>query len=161
MSEGTPSAGPAIYMLASLGAEWKESVEQLLFFNPRQAALRDRILESVQLFGSPKIRIAGDKIRITLGGDVEPGSFYALAEHGDEAELAGLILYVRRNTGLDCLYLSIEEEYSSRGEFRSHKIALNLIESVIKVGRRIQGVDHIEIYNRDRWCNIPVSWSLL
>jgi hypothetical protein len=162
MSAHTQPPASTVQILATLDADWKEQVEDLLYFNPKQAALKDRILESIQLYGVPRIEATGGNVRITLDGRVEPGSLFALVKH-DEAEsvLAGLILYLRRETGLICLYMSVSGDYTARGPHACHGVALRLLDAVQHVGLRIRGVDHIEVYNRACWYKIPLARSII
>lgn len=152
---------PEVDLLAALDEAWRETVEDLLYFNPQQAALKDRILESIQLYGAPRVESVGGKLRITLDGKVEPGAFFALVDQKDEVVLAGLVLYLRRDAGLVCLYMSVVEDYTAHGPCARHGVAFRLLNAVQRVGMRIQGVDHIEIFNRDRWYKIPLTRSIL
>lgn len=162
MSAPGASPDPVVHLVASLEEVWKEAVEDLLYFNPRQADLKNRILESIQLYGAPRVEAVGGRTRITLDGRVEPGAFFALVGRTpDEIVLAGLVLYLRRAAGLICLYLSVSEEYTAHGLYACRGVAFRLLNAVQQVGMRIHGVDHIEIYNRDCWHKIPLTRSLL
>ena len=160
---GEPSRAPAgVRLRAELPAEWREAVEDLLFFNPQQARLEEKILETIHAFGLPKVVARDGRLGIEVGDGLRLGTLFAMAERDGESQLAGLLLFLRQGTELLCLHLSVDEEYSARGPRASLRVAAHLLDEVRRIGARIAGVEHIGIYyRREGWYKLPLKTRLL
>ena len=160
-SAPTPSANHSVHLCAELPAEWKEELEELLFFNPQQAALENEILASIRAFGIPRIRVEEDRLRIEVGNGLVVGTLFALADTEDGTCLAGALLFLRKDTGLLCLHLSVDESYSFRGPHASLGVAAHMLDGLREIGARIVGIDHVEIYRRRMgWQKIQLTTRL-
>jgi hypothetical protein len=162
----TADPGPGdpgrVRLCAELSAEWKEPVEELLFFNPQQALLGKKILETIHAFGLPRILSRHGRLNIELGDSTAPGVLFALVGAGEEEHLAGLLLFLRKNAGLLCLHVSVAEDYVSRGPRASLRVAMRLFDELRKIGTRIAGVNHIEVYyKRSGWQRLPLTTRLV
>lgn len=163
MSSGPVSdaSGP-VCLCAELPPAWKEDLEELLFFNPQQAALENEILATIRAFGIPRIRVKEDRLWIEVGDGLAVGTLFAMANTEDGEELAGALLFLRKDAGLLCLHLSVDESYSYRGPHAALCVAAHLLDGLRKIGARIAGVDHIEVYyKRMGWQRIQLTTRLL
>ena len=161
-SDSVPNANDPVRLCAELPADWKEELEELLFFNPQQAALENEILAAIRAFGVPRIRAEEGRLRIEVGNGLTVGTIFALVDTTDGACLAGALLFLRKGTGLLCLHLSVDESYSCRGPQASLSVAAHLLDGVRKIGARIAGVDHIEVYyKRLGWQRIQLTTRLI
>lgn len=151
-----------VQILASLEADWKESVEELLFFNPQQAALEQKILETIHNFGLPRVRVRDERVVLEVGDNLEVGALFALARSGEDKELAGLLLFLRRENALLCLHLSVAENYTMRGDRAGLRIAARLLDEIRCIAKRIAGVEYVGIYYcREGWYTVPLNTRLL
>lgn len=151
----------SVHLCAELTVEWKAEVEELLFFNPRQAVLAREILSTIRAFGIPRVVVRNGRLRIEIGNGLVLGTLYAQAVSEDGLELVGVLLFLRKGTGILCLHLSVGEAYSLRGAHALMCIAPCLLDGLRKIGTRIAGVDHIEIYYKQSgWRKIPLTVSL-
>ncbi len=157
-----PGGAARVRLCAELSAEWKESLEELLFFNPQQALLEKKILETIHAFGLPRIIDHHGRLSIELGDSTAPGALFALVGAGEDEHLAGLLLFLRKDAGLLCLHMSVAEDYSSRGPRASLRVAMRLLDELRKIGSRIAGVNHIEVYyKRSGWQRLPLTARLV
>ena len=152
----------SVRICAELAPEWKSPVEELLFFNPRQALVEKQILASIHAFGLPRVVLQGQTLRVVVGESMVVGTLFALVNQGDEEQLAGLLLFLRREAELVCLHLSIDEPFAMRGAHADLKVAACLLDELRHIGLRIVGVEHLAIYyQRNGWYKLPLSTKLL
>jgi hypothetical protein len=151
-----------VRLCAELTPEWKESVEELLFFNSQQAQIEKQILESIQAFGLPRVVLHDGVLRIVVGGSIVVGTLFALVNQGDAEQLAGLLLFLRRANELICVHLSIDELFTMRGPYAELKVTVCLLDELRHIGTRIAGVEYMAIYyKRNGWYRLPLSTKLL
>ena len=151
-----------VHLGAELAADWKAEVEELLFFNPRQAALENEILATIRAFGVPRVAVKDGRLSIGVDNGLALGTLFARVATDDGEELAGVLLFLRKDAGLLCLHLSVAESYSLRGRHAGLCVAARLLDGVRKIGARIAGVDHIEVYyKRTGWQKLPLTARLL
>lgn len=151
-----------VHLCAELSADWKTEVEELLFFNPQQAALESEILATIHAFGAPRVVVKNERLSIEVDNGLALGTLFALVPSEDGTELAGALLFLRKGAGMLCLHLSVGESYSFRGSHSALCVAAHLLDGVRKIGARISGVDHIEVYyKRTGWQKLPLTARLI
>lgn len=157
-----PGRGCTVHLCAELPADWKEDLEQLLFFNPQQAALENEILATIRAYGIPRTRVEAGHLRVEVGHGLVVGSIFAMVDMVDGMFLAGALLFLRKGAGLLCLHLSVDESYSFRGPHASLKIAARLLDGLQKIAACIAGIDHVDLYYKQKgWQSIPLTARLL
>lgn len=161
-SDSVPDSSSPVHLCAELSLDWKEEMEELLFFNPRQAALENEILATIRAFGIPRTQIKEGRLRIEVGHGLVVGTLFALVATEDGEELAGAMLFLRKDSRLLCLHLSVGEPYSLRGPYATLGVAARLLDGLQKIGARIAGVDHLEVYyKRAGWQKLPLTARLI
>lgn len=154
--------GADVRLCAELSADWKDRVEELLFFNPLQALLEERIMKAINAFGLPRVVLHDSVLRVEVGDATPVGTLFALVHREGADHLAGLLLFSRNQSELLCLHLSVDEAYAARGPYASLRIAARLLEELRRIGTRIAGVEHIALYYRHGgWYNLPIGVKLL
>lgn len=160
MTDSLPDS--EVRLCAQLGAEWKEAVEDLLFFHPRQAQLEEEILATIHAFGLPRVLVRGELLSVEVGAERAVGALFALVGRGREEELAGLLLFLRQEHRLLCLHLSVLEEYTFHGPRASLRVAARLIDGLRRIGTQLAGVRQVDIYyKRDGWHPLPLTLQVL
>ena len=155
-----PTDSP-VHLSAELPADWKEEVEELLFFNPQQAVVAKKILATIRAFGMPRVTVANDRLQVVLGNGLALGTLFARVATPEGDELAGILLFLRRGAGLLCLHLSVAEAYSFRGPHARLGVAARLLDGARRIAGRIAGLDHIEVYyGRLGWQKLPLTVRL-
>lgn len=155
-----PTDSP-VHLSAELPVDWKAEVEELLFFNPQQAVAAKKILATIRAFGMPRVTVANDRLHVVLGDGLTLGTLFARVATPDGDELAGVLLFLRRDTGLLCLHLSVAEAYSLRGPHAGLGVAARLLDGARRIAGRIAGLDHIAVYyNRLGWQKLPLTVRL-
>ena len=156
-----PSDSAPLSICAELPPEWKEELDALLFDNPRQAALERQILATIREFGLPRTRIADGRLRIALDDGIVLGSLFAIVESEEGAALAGALLFLRKNSAMLCLHLSVDEPFALGRPRASLRVASRLLEELRRIASLIAGVDRVEIYcKRAGWMRLPLSSPL-
>jgi hypothetical protein len=124
---------------------WREAVEHLFFFNPRQGLLMDEIRRAVAEAGAPRILSLEDRIWIGVPSDTLQCLFACLGEE-HEGRPIGVVLYGR--TGPDTLaiwHLAIDAEHGARTDPEGRGLGVVLIDKVCEVGRRINGISRVRL----------------
>ncbi len=127
---------------SSLGTEYREALEELLFFNPGQASALGAIMDALEAFGAPELYVEAERLRVKVGALAEVQSLFAL----DGERLAGVLVYAR--SGLErlvVLHIAVAGEYSARGPRADQFLVMRLIETLRRSARRIKGVEWISL----------------
>lgn len=150
-----------VRIVGALDIDWRERVEELLFFNPQQALLEQRILKSICVFGLPRVLPDGRSLRVEVGASQPVGTLFALVERDGGDDLAGVLLFLRREAELTCVHLSIAEQYTARGARASLRVTGHLLDGLRAIGMRIAGVEYIAIFYKEQgWYTLPLSTRL-
>ena len=137
-----------------LNPEYREELEQLLFFNSAQHALHSAIVDSIEMFGEPFVDNDGVRLRVNVRKLDEVQTQFAL----DGAKLAGILVYSRvSHDRIVIIHIAVHEDYSSRGQFAHKKLVLRMSQQLRKCARSIKGVKFIRMmYGNNRTRDYPV-----
>lgn len=136
------SASP-FSITSRLGAEHRAALEQLLFFNSQQDALRERIAKVIERYGAPEITVRDGRLRIVLRDAPDAQALYAVLPHGRPIACA---LYVRSDVDrFLVLHLGVEPAWSGRGPNAGANVVLNLLRAIREAARRTRGVRRVEL----------------
>jgi hypothetical protein len=109
---------PVTYM-SVLAPERQPELEALLFFNPNQHRVREKIVSAIEEFGIPRISLESDRLRVQLDG-TEVQTLFAIAHEPRGDRLAGVAIYTRADARTFLLlHLAVSEEYSIHASWRS------------------------------------------
>ncbi|HKZ74344.1 MAG TPA: hypothetical protein VJ011_09775 [Steroidobacteraceae bacterium] len=134
---------PPISITSRLGAEHRAALEQLLFFNSQQEALRERIAEVIERYGAPEIMVREGQLRIVLHGAPDAQALYAVLPQGRPVACA---LFVRSQVDrFVVLHLGVEPAWSGRGPNAGAHVILNLLRAIREAARRTRGVRRVEL----------------
>jgi len=145
-----------------LHEEWKRTVElrfvsqlpksffdelnSLFFFNPNQALYAVEIIHSIETFGTPKIIVEGDNLRLVIGDGNNVQALFGLLNRGNEITLCGVIAYTRTRTEIiDLIHVALKEEYSLFGAQGSLRLLIIMMAEMKKIARKIRGVRAIYV----------------
>lgn len=146
----------AIQFSSTLGRQYKNDLEQLLFFNPQQYDVQAGIVESIARYGQPRIVIEEERLRVCVAGLPEVQTLFALTEPA--RELIGAMVYVRsdRET-LVLLHVGIKEDFTLAGERAEAMVLVQLLAKLREIARRLKGVEAIMLmYGRNRDQRLPI-----
>jgi hypothetical protein len=131
---------------SSLAASYREALEQLLFFNPRQAAARDAIARAVDAYGAPSIAATPDGLRVVVARRDDVQCLFALKTSGGGPKLAGMVVYLRTSPEeMNVLHLSVAD-WCCRGRYTAIEVAAVLTRAVSAVARRLRGVHRVSLF---------------
>ena len=147
---------PVTYM-SVLAPERQPELEALLFFNPNQHRVREKIVSAIKEFGIPRISLESDRLRVQLEG-TEVQTLYAVAHepHGDR--LAGVAIYTRADARTFLLlHLAVSEEYSIHGKQTAQMLAVRFLAELRRIVARVKGVEVLRVfYGSGATRDIPV-----
>ena len=137
-----------------LKPEYREELEQLLFFNSAQHAVHSAIVDSIEMFGEPFVDNDGGRLRVNVKKLDEVQTLFAF----DGNKLAGISVYSRvSHERIVIIHIAVHEEYSSSGQFAHKKLVLRMSQQMRKCARSIKGVKFIRMmYGNNRTRDYPV-----
>jgi hypothetical protein len=134
----------SVHFSSVLNKNYKESLENLLFFNPQQSQLMDKLVEIIEEYGSPQIRTEGDQLRIHLESFAELQTLYAFDGQNQGAKLIGIMVYVfSGDNRLVVLHLGVSEDYSVTGKFANEMLVSKFIMKLRSIAQKIKGINEI------------------
>ncbi|MBI5716657.1 MAG: hypothetical protein HZC37_03105 [Burkholderiales bacterium] len=134
---------------------WKD-VEALFYFHPRQPLLIDSIKACVDEFGAPEILQGGERIRV---GIPKNGAQCLFACHRERRPgvPVGVVVYLRTSAELlQILHLAVHPAYEQTGHHAEFDLALQLVNEVRTLARRIAGVRRVQLpYRQAGFLTVP------
>jgi hypothetical protein len=143
------SNSPVTYHFTStLPLEQRESLEQLFFFNPKQADYLAEINEAVLQFGSPFIEQTQNGIRLSLPKFPEAQCLFVAYQ--ESTSLLGTAIYtLNDDQELEILHMATASNIFYDNP--SSEITYALFLEVLRIARRIKGVNRVRLpYGRGR-----------
>ena len=136
-----------------LEEHFREDLESLLYFNPRQRHVRESIESAVERYGRPEISLRGTSLCMTVGDLPDSQCLFALDSALEGGGLAGLIIFIRPDEeNLVVLHVAVKDSYSVDGEHAAEQLALQLalqlLAKVREIARRIRGLRQIILLYR-------------
>jgi len=129
-----------------LGAEYREELEELLFFNPQQRRALSGIDRSISEYGVPTIVVDHNHLRIAVDGLPETQTLYALDYTWEKPVLAGVMVFVRSDLeNIILLHIAVREDYSRVGKYADEMLVLRLTTQLRRIAKRIKGVRAITL----------------
>jgi len=145
--------------VSRLESSWREELEALMYFNPRQHNVVAGIEESIAMFGLPKITEEDGWLKVSTEKNPFVQTIFAMTSSADEPEIAGLIVYVRNDAPcLTIMHIGVAERFSISGQESESMLALKMILELKKVARQIKGVEYLSlIYGQGSVRKMPVN----
>lgn len=135
-----------------------EDLENLLFFNPQQINIQNKIIEMVEKYGSPSIVKRQDQLRIILENVPEVQSLFAFEMGEESKKLIGVMVYLRQNTEtLLVIHLGVHDTYSTSGLNADKVLIIQFMSQLKRIARNIKGIQKIILlYGKGNKSTIPV-----
>ena len=146
------------WFTSRLPRSYRAELGSLMFFNPQQHHVKLGIVESIERYGIPKIVENGDHLNIRTDKFIEVQALFALEGKPDDANLIGVLVYVRINSeSMVVLHIGVKEEYSVFGIHSNEMLTMKLLVRLREIARQIKGVRSIAvIYGKGIIRKIPV-----
>lgn len=129
-----------------LGASHRDDLERLLFFNENQARASDGVTFVVERYGTPRIHVEEDRLRVVLDSSVETQSLFVITRIRGEFRPIGVIVYTREDDELIVLFVAVDSDYSGR-RIRGHGMLLmRMINQIKTIAMRVRGISRVLVY---------------
>jgi len=143
----TDEVASSIHLHSSIAEEYRQEIEDLFFFNPKQAVVRERVRQHVERYGMPAIRCHDGRASLELGLVEHAQTLFILAGE-DPEKLIGVLLYVREGDCLRVLYLALSPDCTADWGSSCPVISC-LFDRLRRLARNIKGVRQIK-FSLDR-----------
>lgn len=135
---------------------YRSSLEELLFFNPNQHKLSRESLAVIEWYGTPRILVKCNKLRIVCDGFV-PQTLYALDVSNKLQSLVGVVVYTREQESLIILHIAIRKDHTQKDNPDAKPLLMDIINKVRDIGRHIIGIKLIMIFpGTSKECCLPI-----
>jgi len=129
-----------LHYTSVLKADYSDALEHLLFFNPGQEHAYPAIVDSLKLFGAPKIVNDKGNIRVKVEKLDEVQSLFAM----DDDKLVGALVYSRvAYEHIAVIQIVVDNDYAHNGRFAERMLVMRMLELLRSNARRIKGIDAI------------------
>ncbi len=136
----------SIVFTAVAGTEYREELEDLLFFNPQQRKALNRINHSIRYYGPPGIVEELGRLRVKVPGLHDTQTLFALHNTGDRSRIAGVAVYSRTDAEkIVLLHIAVKQEFSRSGVHADLMLVPQFMAQIRAVGRRLKGVRSISL----------------
>lgn len=147
-----------LLLKSTLPSNYREELEELLFFHPQQEKVQDGIVYSIEKYGTPTIVEKDNYLHIEF--DQFPGAqtLYAFDKIGSIEKLIGSLIYYRTDTEtIEVIHIDIQEKYTLTGPLANRQVMLWFILNLKSIAKKIKGIRYIQlIYSGDHLKKIPV-----
>ncbi|MFV2033166.1 MAG: hypothetical protein ACC663_11775 [Gammaproteobacteria bacterium] len=154
-----------ILITSRLGEDFREDLEQAMFFNQKQYKAEAGIRNCVERYGIPEITTENGYLRIRVNAFSVTQTLFAIDRTESEDILSGVIVYVRDTAdNILVLHIAIAGNSAITGPVKTARLVLDLLHQVIDSASRINGVENVKLVydmasgkGKDSFRNIPVS----
>lgn len=147
-----------LLLKSTLPSQYREELEELLFFHPQQNKVQDGIVYSIEKYGTPQIVDKDNFLHIEFDNFPGAQTLYAFDRIGNTEKLVGSLIYYRTNVEtIEVMHIDIQEKYTLTGPLANKQVMLWFILNLRSIAKKIKGVRHIQlIYSADHTRMIPV-----
>lgn len=118
----------------------KPSLQEVFYFNPRQALHREEIVACVEQFGDPEIFHAPESITMALPKLPEAQCLFAC--NAVSGALCGVVLCVRHGIKeMEILHLATSREWQSCRDVSA--TTARLVAKIVAISRAIRGIEKV------------------
>ena len=129
-----------------LDSQFRQELEELLFFNPQQNKLLAGITDSINEYGVPSIHDDNGHLRIYINDLANSQTLYAIDHEQPNPVLAGVMVFVRTDIeNIDLIHIAAKEDYTHCGKYANRMLVLRLLTQLRKNAKRIKGIQHINL----------------
>lgn len=144
------------YFSSKLNEKYYKVLEQLLFFNKKQAGFIKGIEKIIEEYGVPRIVADGATLHIKTGLLNDVQNLFAFDSKAEDANLIGFIVYFRSTLNeMIVLHIAVDENYTFDGKFSDQILTIQLINKVRQIALKIKGLELLSIAYREDF-TIPV-----
>ncbi len=138
---------------SSINSIFSEDLSDLLFFNINQINYKEHIIQAINSYGSPEIVLNGDKITITLKGEIETHTLFLIGQEQIEEVLLGVAVFFKeKNNEAILLHIAVNHNL-----YDSTFLTLQLIIEVKNYLKNITGIQKLSIFYSDRITSLRIS----
>lgn len=134
-----------ILITSRLNEEFREDLEQTLFFNPQQHKAEMGIRDCVERFGVPEISTENGFLRINVAAYPGSQALFSIDRTESEDILTGVIVYVRdTHEDISILHIAVAENYILKGQIPTARLVWDLLRHVVESASHINGVQNVK-----------------
>jgi|SRR5215813_4204306 len=130
---------------SSLPARYRDALEQLVFFNPRQSVAYSGIARAVEAYGMPAIVTDAAGLRVVVSRRDDVQCLFAMKVVTNDLQLAGMVMYLRTSPEeVTVLHVGVADRWT-----RSRRAGLEVVTALIRAVRaaahRLRGVRRLSM----------------
>lgn len=135
-----------IRIASVLAAGFREELERIVFFNPEQPEVAERVVDLVQRYGVPSIVEESGGLRFEVRAFGPLQTLYAFDDRSAPSSLVGVAMFTRESrVSLVVLHLAVHEDYTSRGPWAHCGVVAQLVAAIRNAALRTRGVRRVRV----------------
>lgn len=121
----------------------RATLEELLFFNPRQHRVREGILNSLSCFGHPKLVETDDGLTVRVA-DHDAQTLFAYDRDRSAVDPVGVVVFLRTAPAeIAIMHIAVHPRYALRSHSSGLGLGLMLMEEIRRIAARIVGIRRV------------------
>jgi hypothetical protein len=125
---------------------YRQELERIVFFNPKQNRVRESLIDSVHRYGVPVVVVEAGTLRFRVPAFGLVQSLYALHEGEQPARLLGVAMFVRESRhSVLLLHLAVHEDYAADGVHADAWVTPRLLSTVRNACQRVRGITSLRM----------------
>ncbi len=135
-----------IHFSSILDREYRDDLEELMFFNPQQGKALTGINHAISEYGVPSVVEDNGRLRVSVEGLPESQSLFALDISEKKPVLAGVMVYMRTDPeNLVLLHIAVHADYSRTGIYGDEMLVWRFMTQLRDIAKRIKGIRTITL----------------
>jgi hypothetical protein len=125
---------------------YRDELERIVFFNPKQNRVRESLIDCVHRYGVPVVVAEAGTLRFRVPAFGLVQSLYALGEGEQPARLLGVAMFVRESRhSVLLLHLAVHEDYAADGVHAGAWVTPRLLAMVRSACQRVRGITSLRL----------------
>jgi ribosomal protein S18 acetylase RimI-like enzyme len=126
----------------------RATLEELMFFNPRQHRVREGILNSLACFGHPRLVETADGLTVCVA-DHDAQTLFAYDAGRSIVDPVGVVVFLRTSpTEIAIMHIAVHPDYALQSQSSGLGLGLILMEEIRKIAARIVGIRRVVFFYR-------------
>ena len=126
---------------STINPDQRETLERVFFYNKNQSYYYFDIKHLIESYGQPRIVEEKDMLYLNFE-KIDCQNIFTIIDHN----LVGLAIYYRDSLdNIDLVHITVDEKYSSSGQYADKLLVFQMINELKKIALKIKGIKTITV----------------
>jgi hypothetical protein len=134
----------SVRITSELSADCRDELERLLFFNEQQGAYRRAVIQSVDEFGEPFLRVVDGRLRVLTTRLGEVQTLFAVRGPAETARPIAVAVYARTSPDtITLIHVGTDADHAVTGPFAREMVMVRLVQAIARAASGIKDVERV------------------